>query len=102
MIIRNARAEMMNVMKSDIAGEPLQHFRQLIKRTPLEGCSAVIPILGSLPVSSLELMLNVEQPDAGRTSDHHHECLQEQISLQAENPAHGRRNQYNPKIGKPH
>ena len=30
-IIRNARAEMMNVMKADIAGKPLQDSRQLIE-----------------------------------------------------------------------
>ena len=31
MVIRNARTEMMNMVKSDVARKPLQHFGQFIK-----------------------------------------------------------------------
>src|SRR6185369_15155536 len=36
MIVRNRRAEVMDVMKADVAGKPLQDFRQLVEGASLE------------------------------------------------------------------
>ena len=62
MIIRNARAEMVNVMKANVAGEPLQQFGKFVKRAAIQRGRGVIPILAAFPVNSLELMLNIKQP----------------------------------------
>ena len=60
MVVRNARAEVMNVMKPDIAGKPLQDSRQLVERASLQRRRRVVPILGARPIGAVELMLHVE------------------------------------------
>src|SRR6266516_7276989 len=55
-IIRNARTQMMNVMKHDVAGEPLQDLGQFVERTALQCRRGVIPFLGALPQNSIKLM----------------------------------------------
>ena len=71
-IIRYARAKMVDVMEANVAGKPLQHSRQLVERTPLHGGGCVIPFLIPLPINTLELMLDVEQPYPGRSGHHRH------------------------------
>src|SRR5579872_5689091 len=44
-VIGNPRAQMMDVMKSDVAGKPLQHAGQFVKRTALQRCRRIIPIV---------------------------------------------------------
>src|SRR5882672_145611 len=65
-IIRNPRAEMMNVMKPDVARKPLQHLGQFVERTALQRRPGVIPVVATFPVNVLELMLHVKQPHACR------------------------------------
>src|SRR6266508_1974235 len=86
-IIRNARTQMMNVMKPDVAGEPLQDLGQFVERTALQRRRGVIPFLGAFPVNSLELVLNIKQPHAGRAGDSHHHQLNQEVRFKAENPA---------------
>ena len=43
MIIRNPRAQMMNVMKPNVPRQPLQHLGQFVERTALQRCCGVIP-----------------------------------------------------------
>src|SRR5690348_736075 len=77
MIIRDCRAEVMDVMKTDVARKPLQNFRQLIERTSLERRSAVIPIRTAFPMNIFELVLNVKQPHsrrAGNSDDNDVKC----------------------------
>src|SRR6476619_4981010 len=50
-VIRNPGAEMMNVMKANIAREPLEHFRKLIEGTALERRGGVFPISAAFPVN---------------------------------------------------
>src|SRR5678810_103142 len=57
-IVRNSGAQVMNMMKPNVPGKPLQDLRQLIKRTPLEGGVGVVPLVRAFPVHSLELVLN--------------------------------------------
>ena len=63
-IIRNARAQMMNMVETDVAGKPLQNLRQLVERATLQSGSREIPLVTALPVNPLELMLHVKQPPA--------------------------------------
>src|ERR1041384_2113579 len=54
-VVRDAGAEMMNVMVPDVAGEPLQDFWQFVERTALERRGAIIPIRAPLPINALKL-----------------------------------------------
>src|SRR5689334_7703110 len=78
---------MMKVMKSNVAREPLQDFGQFVERTPFERRRGVIPVIAMLPIGCFKLMLHVEQPEPGGTSDEEHRELNEQISLEAKQPA---------------
>ena len=62
---------MVNVVKANIAGEPLQHSRQAVIRTAFEGGANEIPIVVRLPVCVLELMLNKKQPATNRRTKYH-------------------------------
>ena len=64
-IVRDARAEVVNVVKADVSGEPLENFWEFVKRAALECCGGKIPIVFALPVNTFELVLHVEEPDAG-------------------------------------
>ena len=35
-VIRNSRAQMVDVMEADVTGEPLQHLGQFVERTSLQ------------------------------------------------------------------
>src|ERR1041385_2498616 len=59
-VIGNPRTEMMDVMKADVAGEPLQHPGKFKEGTALQRRRRVIPLVAPLPVHSLELMLHVK------------------------------------------
>ena len=53
---------MMDVMKSDVAAEPLKNFRELVERATFEGRSKEIPLHVTRPVDSLILVLDIEKP----------------------------------------
>src|ERR1022692_3869742 len=82
MVIRNARAEMMNVMKADVAGKPLQHFWQFVKRTAFQRRRGIIPLAAAFPKGALELMLPVKQPPPRRAGHHQDRQLNDEISLE--------------------
>jgi hypothetical protein len=84
-VIGNAGAEMVNMMKPNVAGEPLQNLRQLVEGTALQGRRREVPILSAFPINALELMLNIKHPYARATSRHERNELNEQISLEAKN-----------------
>src|SRR3954464_314608 len=98
MIIGNARAEMVNMMKTNVAREPLQDLGQLVKRTPLKRGQRVIPLLAALPVDSLELVLDIEEPDTCRPGNRDRYQLQKQISFPAKNPTHAARHKEKQKV----
>src|ERR1700691_694504 len=54
-VIGDARAEVVNVMEPDVAGEPLQDSGQLVKRTALQGRGGKTPVLTAFPVNILKL-----------------------------------------------
>src|SRR5450755_1223998 len=66
MVIRDARTQVMNMMKANIAGKPLQDFRELIEGTALKRRAGVVPLLDPRTVRTLKLVLHVEEPHAQR------------------------------------
>src|SRR6266850_2815305 len=66
-VIGNARAQMVNVVKADVTREPLKNFRQLVERTALKRRGGEVPIFAAFPINPFELMLDVEEPYAGGT-----------------------------------
>ena len=65
-VVRDARVQVVDVVQADVPGEELQRLRQVQVGAALERRLGVAPVLGTLPVDVLELVLHVEQPDAGR------------------------------------
>ena len=68
-VVRNSSAEMMNVMEPDIAREPLKNPRELVEGAALESRFGVIQIVASFPINPFKLMLDVEEPYAGRAGN---------------------------------
>src|SRR6267154_1067836 len=89
-VIRDLRAQMMNVMISDVPREPLQHLRQFVKRTPLQRRRRVIPVPAAFPIHPLELVLHIEQPHARAACHHQYHQLDQQIRLPAKHQAQRR------------
>ena len=65
----------MNVVKTDIAGKPLQYARQLVERAALQRRRDVAPVLAALPVNVLKLVLDVKHPNARAAGDHQDDQL---------------------------
>jgi hypothetical protein len=59
---------MVNVVHSDIGGEPAQNMRQVIVGAPTQRRFVKIPVLITIPEGVFELVLDIEQPDADRSS----------------------------------
>jgi len=60
---------MMDVVHPDIGGEPTQDVRQVIMGAAVQRRLVKIPALVMGPEGVLELVLDVEQPDANRTCE---------------------------------
>jgi len=81
-VVRNAGAEMVHVMKADTAREPLQNRWKLEVRAPLDRRLGVVPVSVVLPVRTLELVLHEEQPEAC----HRREIVRGQVDEQDARP----------------
>jgi hypothetical protein len=81
---------MVDVVHADIGGEPAQDRRQVIVRTPAQRRLVKIPALIMGPESVFELMLDVEQPDADRSSEERNRKVHEQEWSNADQPNHRR------------
>ncbi len=68
-VIGDRRAQVMDMVKADVAGEPVQNSRQRIHRAALQRDRHVIASIAALPVDPVELVLDVEQPDTGGARD---------------------------------
>src|SRR2546423_606046 len=64
-VIGNARAQMVNVMKANVAREPLEHFRQFVERAAMQRRGRIVPVPAAFPIDILELMLHIKQPYSG-------------------------------------
>src|SRR5439155_7129846 len=58
-IIGNPRTQMMNVVKPDVAGEPLHQLGQFVERTALQVPRSVITFPATFPIDPFNLMLDV-------------------------------------------
>lgn len=85
-VVGNARTQVVDMVEADVARKPLQHLRQLVERAAPQRGRRIVPMLAALPVNIFELMLHVEEPEAGRASDRQHDGLNEQVWSQAEDP----------------
>ena len=63
-VIRDSIAQMVDVVHADVGGEPAQHGRQIIMRTAVQRSLLEGPAVVVLPERILELVLDIEQPDA--------------------------------------
>ncbi len=70
-VVWNARSEMVDVVITDVRGEPAQHGWQVVERAAFDRRTKRAPGFAALPVSFLEGVLHVEQPDADRAGQHH-------------------------------
>jgi hypothetical protein len=55
-----------DVVVADVGGEPVQPPRQVVEGAAVDGGAVEVPLLAVVPVGLLELVLDVEQPDAER------------------------------------
>jgi len=79
-VVGDTRAQMMNVVETDISGEPLKDPRKFIERTALQGRIGKIPLRFSLPIHILELVLHVEKPNTSRAGDQQRRQLDDEIA----------------------
>jgi len=68
-VVGDACAEVVDVMQADVAREELQELWQLQITAAAQRGVRVAPVAGALPIGVLELVLHVEQPDAGRACE---------------------------------
>src|SRR6185437_3633993 len=101
-VVRNPRFQMMDVMKADVPGEPLQDLGQLEVAAALEGYKPVVPFLATLPVRLVELVLNVKQPHTGAASHRQNGELEQQVRTQADRQRQGRPYEQDGQICPPH
>src|SRR6185503_4786429 len=74
----------MDMMETDIACEPLQHFGKFIEGTAIHARVKETPFLVTFPVGWVEVMLYVEQPDARTTGHQQNGDLDQKICLPAD------------------
>src|SRR5688500_11417006 len=86
-VVGNARAQVVDVMKADVARQPLQHLRQLVVGAAAQCGRRVVPVVAAFPINAIELMLHVEQPESDAAGDRHRDRLHEQIGHDTEDPA---------------
>ena len=78
-VVRDPRVEVVDVVQPDVAGEELEQLRELEVRAALERGLGEAPVVAALPVGVLELVLHVEEEDAGRAADQERRRLDEQV-----------------------
>src|SRR4051812_34767545 len=89
-IVRDPAAKMMDMVHSDIGAEPAQDARQVIMRAAVQPGVVTIPTLVTSPKGVLELMLDIEQPDANRSGKKRDRQLHQQEWTGTEQPDHAR------------
>jgi len=86
-VIGNAWAEIVDVMKADIPGDPLQYLRQPVVGAAAQSGCRVVPLVVAFPVNTFELMLDIEQPQTGCAGYGDRDRLNEQVRGHTEHPA---------------
>ena len=70
-VIGNTAIKVMDMMKADVAGEPLQDTRQTIVRTAFHRRTTKFPLLVRLPIGVFKLMLDEKQPAPNCSGNDH-------------------------------
>jgi hypothetical protein len=78
--------EMMDVMETDITSEPLQNLGKFVEGTTVHASFEELPILMAFPIGRLEIMLDVEQPHAGRACEEHQRQVDGEHGVPAKEP----------------
>jgi len=78
LVVRNFRTEVMDVVETDVAREPLYHLWQFIERTAVHARIEELPIRMAFPIGRVEIMLDIEQPDARTARDQQNGNLNQQ------------------------
>lgn len=80
-VVGNSGTQVMNMVKADAAGKPLQHAGEFVERAAVERRRGVVPLAVALPVHSLKLVLHVKEPHPRRARHHQHRRLKNDIGL---------------------
>ncbi len=84
LVIGDLRAEVMDVMETDIACEPLQNFGKFIEGTSIHACLEEFPIFVTFPIGGIKIMLDIEQPYSCTASHEQNGQFNQKISLPAD------------------
>ena len=79
-VIGYAGTEVVNMVKSNAAAEPLKDSGKLIERTAFQAGFNKIPFLGPFPIHTFKLMLDIKEPDSDCGSDPDHRKLDQDDS----------------------
>ncbi len=101
-VVRHPRVEMMDVVKADVAGEPLQQPRQAEIRTAPQRRRHRRPRVVARPERSLEAMLQREQPHADDRGDDRGRQLHQQHVAQPQASNQGGKQQQQRQVGAMH
>ncbi len=77
---------MMNMVKSNVSGKPLQHFRQSVEGAAIQGRIDEIPIIAAHPIRVFEIVLHVEEPHSSGPADRRDYELYQEVILPTEQP----------------
>ena len=83
---RNSAAQMMHMMHADICSEPAQNDRKVVVRTAVQRGLVKVPRFIVRPKRVLELVLDIEQPDAERGADQHDRQMHQEEWTKADRP----------------
>ena len=100
-VIGDLGAQVMDVMKTDVAREPLQEKRQLVKGTALQARLYKFPAFVPIPVGRVEIVLDVKEPDPNRGADYQDWQLYHEIRFPPDQPAHQGDHNHQQNIGGP-
>jgi len=84
LVVGDLRAEVMDVMETDVTREPLQDLGELVEGAAIHTGLEELPILVAFPIGRLKVMLYVEQPHARAASHEQNGDLNQQICLPAD------------------
>src|SRR5947209_7827904 len=82
--------------------EELKQSRQVQVGAAAERRLGVVPVGGALPVRVLELVLNIEQPNANRSREQRRRRPHQQESLPPDQPAQSGREREDSNVGAEH
>ena len=85
-VVGDAARQMVHMVDADIAGEPAQRQRQVVMRGAVQCGRRKLPVIALRPVGLLELVLDIEQPDADGAGNQHGRQLHRQEQRRATQP----------------